>query len=392
MAVNQSILKGLKNNDPKARRKAIVDLTNSRDKDAIKMLEDIAQNDSEQKLRELASKAVGHLKEQMERAAAPRPAASDEYEVSESDEARARSYMDEAMSVYIAKDNAKATRALIKALKANPNLKSDSYFLSLVGNVFNTSGDVGIEMLRSAEKRGEFIQSAEKERIQRNRDVHYSQAAEIGWSSAVFDLVVYGVVIALLTFLTPYVTIQMMNQTLTYQTALKPEKLKEEPIKIPAKWAKFSADFQKAGPLPLIGAAAGAGVGSAISMLLLAGIIHLVATKVLRGNGTMPFMMSKLVPFYSLMIPVFTIWAYIVMGMIAIGAGLIGLLCVPLMALGSFVVFFKAAGRIGGAYDFGAAKGCISLVMGSFALWLVSSAISYALVGSAFTTLTSTLR
>ncbi len=133
------------------------------------------------------------------------------------------------------------------------------------------------------------------------------------------------------------------------------------------------------------------GLVSAVFMLVLAFLIHQLAVRVFKGHGTMPYMMSQLVPFYSLMMPVFFIWSCIVMGMISVGAGLIGLLCVPLMALASIVVFFKSAGRIGAAYDFGAAKGCLSLVIGSLALSLVGGLLSALLFGAAISSAMSTL-
>jgi hypothetical protein len=112
-------------------------------------------------------------------------------------------------------------------------------------------------------------------------------------------------------------------------------------------------------------------------------LIHLFASKILGGNGTLPFMMSQLVPFYSLMTPVFFIWACLLMGMISIGAGMFGVLCAPIMVLAALVVLFKSAGRIGASYDFGAAKGCMSLAVGIFALAVVSTVLSSLIFGTA---------
>jgi hypothetical protein len=53
------------------------------------------------------------------------------------------------------------------------------------------------------------------------------------------------------------------------------------------------------------------------------------------------------------------------------------------MGLASFVVFFKSAGRIGTAYDFGSAKGCMSLAVGIVALGVVSGILSSLIFGAA---------
>src|SRR5689334_24937594 len=106
MAVDAKLLKQLKNNDVKERRKAIVALADCRDSGGIKPLEDAAQNDSEPKLRELASRAAQHLQEQVSkaasRAASPEPVyqgeAQKEIRVTEKQMKRGRDYVDEAMS------------------------------------------------------------------------------------------------------------------------------------------------------------------------------------------------------------------------------------------------------------------------------------------------------
>lgn len=199
MALDTRILKQIKNADPQQRRKAIIALADSRDMAAIKPLQEIEQGDPEPKLRELAAKAQTHLKEQMDKMAAfaanPETYRA-EMKVSEREAARAKSYMEEAMSTYLAKDNAKATKALIKALKVNPTLKTDSYFLSLVSSITGKSDAEGLNVLMDGQARSEFINTAEQGKIQKRKTDHRSKAEEIGWSAVIFDLSVFGAVIA----------------------------------------------------------------------------------------------------------------------------------------------------------------------------------------------------
>lgn len=388
MAVDTRILKQIKNTDPQQRRKAIIALADSRDLDALKPLQEIEQGDPEPKLRELATKAQKHLKEQMDKMAAfaANPEAyRAEMKVSERDVARAKSYMEEAMSTFLAKDNAKATKALIKALKANPTLKTDSYFLSLVGSITGKADAEGLNVLMDGQARSEFINTAEQGKIQKRKNDHRSKAEEIGWSAVGFDLTVFAMVIAVITFLAPFVFVQLINNAITYQGALTPDKYEEEFIKVPTELSTTTASVEAVGAVGLLVVAVVAGVGSAVSMFLFGLLVHVIATRLLGGNGTLPFMLSQLIPFYSLTTPIFFIWWCVIMVMISIGAGLIGMLCAPIMGLASFVVYFKAAGRIGSAYDFGALKGCLSMTIASFALSLLSSGLSYLLANTILT-------
>ncbi|MEO8606898.1 MAG: HEAT repeat domain-containing protein [Chloroflexota bacterium] len=390
MAVDAKLLKQLKNKDAKERRKAIVALADCRDSAAIKALEDAAQNDSEPKLRELASRAAQHLQEQVSkaasRAASPEPVYGGEKEihVSEKQMRRGREYVDEAMSMVVAQDSAKAVKALAKALQIDPSLKNDQYFLSLASGQFNTSNEEAVRRLMSGEERGNFIKSQEQGKVLKRKTDHKSKAQEIGWASAAFDLTIYAVVVAIITFLAPIVFSQLMSKAIDYQKALTPEKYQAETVKVSSRQIeKALKDFQTQSPAPLVIGAVVNGVASALSMVILCLLIHVVASKLLGGNGTMPFMMSQLVPFYSLMTPVFFIWLCLLVGTISIGAGMFGVLCAPIMALAALVVVFKSAGRIGTSYDFGSAKGCMSLVAGIIVLGIISSVISSLIFGTA---------
>ncbi len=376
MAIDQRLIQQLSSEDPKERRSAIVALADSKNTDALKLLDEISKMDPERKIREIAEKAYKHLKEQTERAANPNAVKPREIPAKELE--RARQYTDEAMSHYMNKDEALATKALTKALQINPNLKTDQYFLSLVSNVLNMDPQEGLAVLVSGQRRGEFIENAKNQKIQKHKDEHKAETKELGWSSVAFDIGVFGLVCAAISFLAPFVVTQLVTKTITYQAALTPEKFKEESVVIPADLAKSLS----VSPVAALLSAVGSAIGSVVFMLLLCFLIHQLAVRVLKGNGTMPFMVSQLVPFYSFMTPMFFLWAVILLGMVSVGAGTFALLCMPIFAIANLVVFFKAAGRIGKAYDFGAMKGCLSLLIGSFVLGLISSLISYGLFGA----------
>lgn len=382
MAVDSKIIKQLKHNDPQQRRKAIIALADSRDLAALKPLSEIARSDPDEKLRALAERAQKHLQEQAARAEA-RAANPPPPQVSERDAKRAKGYMDEAMSHYINKDNAKAARALTKALQVNPTLKTDSYFQSLVGNITGKHGEEGINLLVNAQSRVEFIQNSERGKLQKRKDDHRAKAGEIGWASAIFDLGVYGMVMLVMSFLTPFVVIQLLTSALAYQSGLSAEDLQAEAVQFSPEFSQMISSAQGVGIVTFLISALVTAVISVLSILVLCGVIHLVARYVLRGSGTLPFMISKLVPWYSFTTPIFFIWSFIALGMLSIGAGIFGVICGGLIPLASLFVMFKGAARIGEAYDFGAAKGCLSQSIALALLGALNFLAGYLLAGQA---------
>ena len=385
MPVDARTLRLLKSNDPKQRRQAIVALAESRDPNALEHLAAVARADADPKLRDLAVRAQKHLNESLERAAlasagggnsAPQAASK----VSDKDAARARSFVDEAMSMFIANQPAKAAASMLKALRANPNLKHDSYFRSMVGTIFDTTPDEGLAMLMDQERRGQFISTQKQEQAQRKKSEHLSQSRVIGWSAAWFDLAIYGVVAAVITFLTPLVFRQIISQTIAYQTGLTLEQLQQETFAISPDMAQLNLALDNLAIGLFLIAALLNGVFSVVGMLIQGGVIHLAATRLLRGAGTLPFLLTQIVPFYSMMTgAIFVLWC-IFMASIAAGAGTIGGICIgPIMILLSLFILFKTAGKIGAAYDFGAAKGCLSLLAAAFLLTVIVFAIGLAL-------------
>jgi HEAT repeats len=213
MAIDTRLIYQLSSEDPKERRKAIIALADSRNPEALKLLDESAKMDPERKIREVAERAFKHLKEQIDRATNPnavKPVVIPEQQLQ-----RARQYVEGAMSAYIAKDEATATRSLTRALQLNPNLKTDQYFLSMVSNVLNMDPQEGLAVLISGEKRGEFIEKAKNQKVQQHKDEHKAQTKELGWDALAFDLGVYGMVITAIAFLAPFVVNQLVAKTIT---------------------------------------------------------------------------------------------------------------------------------------------------------------------------------
>lgn len=377
--IDPKIIKQLKNKDANKRRQAIGMLADSRDMDALQYLEDAARNDSDEKLRKLAVRAQDHLRKQVEKsrqrasAAASGGGSSMPVAVSEKDAQRARMYTEEALSLYIEGDNAKAAQRLVKALEANPNLKKDNYFLGIAGNVLEVPQEHALAVLADGSKRADFISQSRRGKVEKRKKEHRETAEVIGWSSVSFDLGIYGAVVAVTTFLMPLVFTQLIGRAIEYQTALTVEELAAESIQFGAMFSDFNHWLSTIGLVIFLVAALVLALVSVVGMLIYTGMLHLIATKILRGVGTMPYMLSKVVPFYSTLTGIMFIWSIVAMGLSATGAALIGGICMLPLGLVILYQLFKLGGRIGEAYDFSAGMGCVTLIIANIIVGLISS-------------------
>jgi hypothetical protein len=176
-----------------------------------------------------------------------------------------------------------------------------------------------------------------------------------------------------ITFLMPLVTTQMIGRLIEYQSNLTAEQLEQESALVSGSVREMVHAVNTVGVPGFLIIAVASAAATAVSMMIQGGVVHLIATKVLGGVGTMRYMMCQILPFYSMTSLVLFVWFCVAMGIMASGAGMIGLICMAPMSLGSLVILFKVAGKIGTAYDVGAAKGCMSLIAASIVLALIAS-------------------
>lgn len=384
MPIDKALLKQLKHPDARERQKAVAALANSRDAEAIPPLEEISRMDDDAKVRQLAIKALDYLGQRVQKQGKDTPVV-----VSERDVERARGHVDTAMSLVVNNENAKATKELARALAANPNLKTDPYFLSLAGSVLGVGNDEAIEMLRSGEKRGDFIKKSEKVKTEKRKSEHLSKAREITTPALAFDLTIYGVVLAVLTFLTPLILSQLLGRMVANAASM--EDIDASTQAAIAQLGDPTLSFQQLGIGMILVIAIVSAIASVIALAIQGGLIHLVATRLLGGKGTFTYMMCQITPFYTMVTVVFFIWALIAMTLASTGAVLIGGICMLPMILASLYVFFRVAGKIGEAYDFGVGSGCLSILIASIILAVVSNVLTWLIARSAIEAMLQTM-
>ncbi|NDJ60343.1 MAG: HEAT repeat domain-containing protein [Chloroflexi bacterium] len=434
----------LSDTDPTVRRQAIIHLGRSGDPAAMPSLARIFRTDPDPELRELARRAGVHIRRTTQGAPAtaapepeapPEPARADgpsllreieqapadeprrspireltaedlaaepepdrrgipqrgvEYNVPKADSERARRLVDQALSMNLAGENDKAVNVLAQALVADPNLINDGYFTSVLDAVTERSGDEAIHFLLDKSERKRYAQGIKKEKKQRRAEEHMSVAQQSSWSGVGFELIIYILIVVVGPVLLQLITVQSVLNFIESQrvqaeaagVGAEFDELISEDIEI------FTEQLSAAGviALAITGLASGTiGVGSLLFQMVL---IHYISTRLLRGVGTLRHLLDVLLSFYNRWLPVIFFLLCVVSGLFFVLFPSPILFCVSLPIVGViWYMSFKTYSKIGEAYDYGAAMGCIAFSLSVFALTLINFAVVFALAQAAISLL-----
>jgi len=117
------------------------------------------------------------------------------------------------------------------------------------------------------------------------------------------------------------------------------------------------------------------GIGSVISLMIQGGSIHIAATYILAGDGTLVYLYRRLVPFQTL-VALGLSGAFVLLVLMG-SAAEIWFLTPILMLLGSIGVWYKMSELVGEVYNFGWGTGCAAIFLGSILLAMLSCGANY---------------
>lgn len=284
------------------------------------------------------------------------------YVVSESKQASAKDLVEAALTANINNDNARAMRYLYQALMTDPNLINDDYYAKIASGVTDKGRDEAIQMVLDQGERKSFIKTQEKVVRDERKGKHLDEARKSHWSGVLID-VIFFLLINTFGPLAVFFTISegLNNLDPEFATQLSAAGITTTGIG----FAFF---------LPIIFTSA---VSSVASLFVMSGIIHFVATLLLRGTGTYAFLLTQLLRLYNRFLLI--IYALVFVGMIVlfVTAGSPLMLCVTLpIVFVSLYLLFKTLGVVGQVYDFGLVMGCLSVLAAYVVLMLISFGIS----------------
>lgn len=424
----------LQSPDPQKRRQAIIALGRSRERAALKHLAQIFHNDPEPELRDLARRAGQHIRQAVNAvdpkpsspsASAPPPSSASQssvihlisepedepsmddvisssayeplypehaeapppesayvppvqgrdYEVSREDRERAKHYVEEALSMNMRGDNAKGMKMLAQGLAINPNLINDGYFMSIAASVTGLEGDGAIQMILDSNQRNSFVKTQQQRKKQERIDKHLSAAQKSSWTSSGFEIILYALIITIGPVLQVLVTVESAR---AFVNSLPPE------IVASAQGQAYVESLSQfnVGSLLLTGVVSG--ISGVFGFLIQGVIIHFASVTLLGGHGTLRYMLELLLGYYNKWLPIIFFVSYIGIAVAFFSQFSPIALCVALpLVLLSLYVSLKTASKIGEAYDFGAAKGCMAYII-SVILLLIGAGVVFFLTGQVF--------
>ena len=295
-------------------------------------------------------------------AASKLPVRGQSYVVTDSKQKTARDLVEAALTANLNNDNGRAMRYLYQALMTNPNLINDDYYAKIASGVTGTGRDEAIQMVLNQGERKSFIKSQDQAVRTERKEKHLGVARKSNWTGVLFDIVIFLFINTAGPLAVFFVISEGMNNLdPTFATQLGSAGITTTGIG----FGYF---------LPVVFASA---ISSVVSLFIMSGIIHVVATLLLRGNGTFAYLLSQLLGLYNRFLLILYVLLFVAMLVLFITAGSPMVLCVTLpIVIISFVMLFKTLGVVGNVYDFGLVMGCLSVLAAYVVLILISFAIS----------------
>lgn len=381
----------LDHSDAKIRFAAVKKLARDKDVTALKKLAQMAVHDPDEQVREVAARAVQFIKSDSRTAAeAKLEAKTREPEISAKDQARAKSFLDAAVGYYINGERDKALKELAKALAVNPKLERDPFFKNTLEDVTGAHGDEALNMVRSSDRLREVSDSERRAKQEKRQEEHQKDVQRSRWSSVLMDLAIYTFLAIVLTALGLGLIGQsaqgyINNQIYLQQAFASGER--SSPPEIDPAFMEYAQQVSLMFTIPFsVTAGLVAGISSLISLLISLLFTHLAARMFFRGQATFPHLLYKVVSLYNTRLPIFYIILFVtvVLGF-AMGGGFILIIGGGILSLYSLMLFFGTISRIGETYDFGAAKGCLSLVFGSIIVSVIGFVVQLLFLTSIMT-------
>lgn len=303
------------------------------------------------------------------------PVPGREYNVPREEQERAKAAIESALTLQMRSENAKALKMLTEALSLDPNLINDNYFTSIAASVTGLDGNGALRVIIDKSQRSTFVKTAEQSEKQKRDEKHLTEARQNDWGAVGFEIFIYF----LIMMFGPIFLILVIGQSLgglfgdysgniEFVASLPPE----------------LTSVTTVSPVPLLLMGLIIAIGSILGLFIQGGLIHLISTGVLGGRGTFPNMLTLVLRVYNRWLPIIYVLSYVSIAMLFISQGSIVMLCFVLPMIGiSFYMLLQLVGRVGQAYDYGMAMGCIALILSSFVLTLISTLIGV-LAGQTF--------
>lgn len=403
----------LRSPDVDTRRQAIVALGRSKNPAALRPLAEVYRGESNEELRQLALRAGQFIKAQPAPAApppkaAPLPAASNDglphvspFITTDLDTAldnaqpvpepqpaarpvqnhrltksghnaakAAKEHAEEALTLSLRSEHAKAIKAIRKAYHLYPELMDDTYYAGLASTVLKCDEDQVLEYLKDTSRVDAVVKTLAQEKTEQAVQSHLDEAKQMSWLGVQLDLLLFGLIMAI----GPVLLVVILGQSLESWSAL----LQEEGGELERAYADILEIIRILDLRAIVVMAGTFLVSGMLSVIVQSLAIHYSATRFLGGTGTLQFLMYKLVSYYNqLMLTIFLVLIVATFLFIANGLNVVMIPVLGFLALFGLLKFLRLGDRIGEAYKFASGGGCVSVLVAGLVLVVSNGLIAY---------------
>lgn len=430
--MDERILQLLESDDPQNRKRAVAALAKSGDPDALQLLARAFKREDDQEVKQLIVKAGKYLKQQIEQDDEPAASETDErvmragydtyteseaadnepyqdvheaygdeeerveYKVSAMQAQRANTALDMALNFSVQGKNKDAEKQLVKALKANPNLRYEHRFAALAIEILDLPQGEAVEAIVDAAE-GKRKRKAKPDAATgaKRKMGDGADDDEIGWDTALLDLAIYFVVMTGLLIVSSLVQFQFISGYFA-EFGAELNQYYDDPSVSPLPLDVTALGALVAGSFVLYALSIGL-VSSAMQVILLLiqyFFIHIVAKFLLAGDGTFRGLIHRLTTFITVTTVIATLgamiyvyWVFNTLFTAAINeneAALNSIASVNMAVTcgGAFVFLLwlvRIAYLVGKNYESSTLTGCFTIVIAYIFMFISFAACTFAL-------------
>ncbi len=388
--IDQQLINMLDDPNPQIREKAVKQLAKTKSQDAVQYLAVVYKTDEDPDIRELARKAGLYIKKKMTEdkwtGDDPDPYADDDSDdMPDTVDVSARAVeasigqMESAMNLHVAGEDEKAAKFVEKAFMANPNLKNDSYYLGMAATILGIRGEEVADFLLGD------VEFDSKGKAKRKRKPKVEDR-EVTTEKVIIDLVIYFIVMATILIVGAIIFFQWLSGLfgdLLASPEFQSQVASAQDVDFEANVRAFINLFLNLGLVSTVIYSLFMSVFSVIGLLIQFAFYHFAAAKILGGDGTYKGLIHRLTNFHTFTYAISAIASYLVLywvvnTMLAEGSEITAYN--GIMALSGissiFSIFWTLylSKLIGNNYDFGTGRGCLTIIVSSILMSIISCA------------------
>jgi hypothetical protein len=386
---SKALIYQLQSPDPKERFTAIRSIAKSKDVTMLNALAKVAETDDDEQVRAVAARAITFIKGESK--AGTRSA--QKQAVTPQEEARAKGHVDAAVGYQLNGDKERALKELAKAVEVNPKLEGDAYYISVLEEATGITSEEALSLITDRDKVKRVTVNERQLKREKIAKDHQKDVNRSSWASAGMDLVIYTLILVFATAFIPIIVSQSMQAYIAgfpeaqarYEELLAAgDPRATPPLQFTGEVEQIFTQFADMGLLIAVVIGVAVGIYGLVAMLLQLSFTHLAARFIFSGQATLPHLIYKVVSYYNTRLPILYGLIYLSIFLTFQGADLFTGILGLVISLFNLFIAIKVIGRVGETYNFGSLQGCLSVIIGSVAIGILSTVAWFLLAGALF--------